>query len=200
MKRLFEPFFTTKEVGKGSGLGLAMVYGIVKQSGGYIWAYSEPGLGTTIKLYFPSVAETPALPPEPVAELTSTGTGGTILVVEDDALVRSMVRRALSETGFRVIEAANGEEALAVVRSYSAQIDAVLTDLAMPELGGRQLAQRLIEEWPDLPVVFMSGYTDNDVARRGLLDAGVPFLEKPLSPDALTRKMRQVMEGAPRRS
>jgi two-component system cell cycle sensor histidine kinase/response regulator CckA len=114
--------------------------------------------------------------------------------------VRSMVRRALSEAGFRVIEAANGEEALAVVRSYSAQIDAVLTDLAMPELGGRQLAQRLIEEWPDLPVVFMSGYTDNDVARRGLLDAGVPFLEKPLSPDALTRKMRQVLEGAPRRS
>jgi two-component system cell cycle sensor histidine kinase/response regulator CckA len=199
MKRLFEPFFTTKEVGKGSGLGLAMVYGIVKQSGGYIWAYSEPGLGTTFKLYFPSVSDAPAPRPQPAAEAPSTGTGGTVLVVEDDALVRSMVRRALSEAGFRVIEAANGEEALAVVRSDS-QIDAVLTDLAMPELGGRQLARQLGEQWPDLPVVFMSGYTDDDVARRGLLDPGVPFLEKPLSPNALTQKMRQVLEGAPRKS
>jgi PAS domain S-box-containing protein len=200
MKRLFEPFFTTKEVGKGSGLGLAMVYGIVKQSGGYIWAYSEPGLGATLKLYFPSVAETPAPQPQPVAEQPSTSIGGTVLVVEDDTLVRSMVRRALNEAGFRVIEAANGEEALAVVQSDSTPIDAVLTDLAMPELGGRQLAQRLVEEWPDLPVVFMSGYTDNDLARRGLLDAGVPFLEKPLSPEVLTRKMREVLEGAARKS
>jgi CheY-like chemotaxis protein len=198
MKRLFEPFFTTKEVGKGSGLGLAMVYGIVKQSGGYIWVYSEPGLGTTFKLYFPTVAETPAPQPQPVAEQPSTSTGGTVLVVEDDSLVRGMVRRALSEAGFRVIEAANGEEALAVVQSETTHVDAVLTDLAMPELGGRQLAQRLIQEWPDLPVVFMSGYADDDVARRGLLDAGVAFLEKPLSPDVLTRKMRQVLEGAPR--
>jgi CheY-like chemotaxis protein len=200
MKRLFEPFFTTKEVGKGSGLGLAMVYGIVKQSGGYIWAYSEPGLGTTLKLYFPAVSEVPTPEPQPVAEEPVTSAGGTVLVVEDDSLVRSMVCRALSEAGFRVIEAANGDEALALVRSDSAGIDAVLTDLAMPELGGRELAQRLLAEWPELPVVFMSGYTYDDVTRRGLLDAGVPFLEKPLSPEALSRKMRQVLEGAPRKS
>jgi two-component system, cell cycle sensor histidine kinase and response regulator CckA len=199
MKRLFEPFFTTKEVGKGSGLGLAMVYGIMKQSGGYIWAYSEPGLGTTFKLYFPSVAEAPAPPPPTIAEISSTTTG-TILVAEDDSLVRGMVRRALIEAGFQVIEAANGHEALAVMQSGSAGVDAVLTDLAMPELGGRQLARRLTEKWPDLPVVFMSGYTEDDVARRGLLDAGVFFLEKPISPEVLTRKMRQVLDGAPRKT
>ena len=200
MKRLFEPFFTTKEVGKGSGLGLAMVYGIVKQSGGYIWAYSEPGLGTTLKLYFPAVSELPDPQLQPVAEKPPTSAGGTVLVVEDDSLVRSMVRRALNEAGFRVIEAANGNEALALVQSDTAGVDAVLTDLAMPELGGRELAQRLLAEWPDIPVVFMSGYTNDDVARRGLLEAGVPFLEKPLSPEALTRKMRQVLEGTPRKS
>ncbi|HEV7365124.1 MAG TPA: response regulator [Gemmatimonadales bacterium] len=199
MKRLFEPFFTTKEVGKGSGLGLAMVYGIVKQSGGYIWAYSEPGLGSTFKLYFPSVAETPAASPQPVIEAASTATG-TVLVVEDDPLVRSMVRRALNEAGLKVIEAANGQEALTVVQSDGPRVDAVLTDLAMPELGGQQLAHRLIEQYPDLPVVFMSGYTDDDVARRGLLDAGMSFLEKPISPEILTRKMRQVLEGAPRKA
>jgi CheY-like chemotaxis protein len=200
MKRLFEPFFTTKEVGKGSGLGLAMVYGIVKQSGGYIWVYSEPGLGTTLKLYFPAVSEVPAPQPQPVAEEPPTTASGTVLVVEDDSLVRSMVRRALSEAGFRVIEAANGDEAIALVQSDSAGVDAVLTDLAMPELGGRELAQRLRAGWPDLPVVFMSGYTNDDVTRRGLLDAGVPFLEKPVSPEALSRKMRQVLEGTPRKS
>jgi two-component system cell cycle sensor histidine kinase/response regulator CckA len=134
-----------------------------------------------------------------MAEISSTATG-TILVVEDDSLVRGMVRRVLSEAGFQIIEAANGQEALAVMQSARAGVDAVLTDLAMPDLGGRQLARRLIGEWPDLPVVFMSGYTDDDVARRGLLDAGVPFLEKPISPEVLTRKMRQVLEGALRRT
>ena len=171
----------------------------MKQSGGYIWAYSEPGLGTTFKLYFPSVAEVPTTPPAPVTETPSTITA-TVLVVEDDALVRGMVRRTLSEAGFQVIEASNGQEALAVVQSDRARVDAVLTDLAMPELGGRQLARRLGEKWPDVPVIFMSGYTDNDLARRGLLDAGVTFLEKPISPEVLTRKLRQVLEAAPPKS
>jgi two-component system, cell cycle sensor histidine kinase and response regulator CckA len=191
-KHLFEPFFTTKSIGKGSGLGLAMVYGIVKQSGGYIWAYSEPGLGSTFKLYFPSVE------PATTAEATTSAmedsnhsSGGTILVVEDDPLVRSIARRALVEAGFRVLEAANGREALAL--ASETPVDAVLTDLAMPELGGRELARRLQEIRPDVPVVFMSGYTDDDVMRRGLLDQGVPFLEKPLSPEMLMRTMRKLL-------
>jgi two-component system, cell cycle sensor histidine kinase and response regulator CckA len=195
MQHLFEPFFTTKAVGKGSGLGLAMVYGIVKQSGGYIWAYSEPGLGTTFKLYFPSVAEAVIVPAEESEELPARSDGGRILLVEDDPLVRSMARRSLAEAGFEVVEAANGHEALELITSEQVHLDAVLTDLAMPEVGGRQLAQRLQETRPDLPVVFMSGYTDDDVTRRGLLQAGEPFLEKPLSPGVLVRKMRQVLEG-----
>jgi two-component system, cell cycle sensor histidine kinase and response regulator CckA len=120
-------------------------------------------------------------------------------VVEDDASVRGMVRRALSTAGFEVIEAANGHEALAVVQAGESRVDVVLTDLAMPELGGRELARRLREGWPNLPVIFMSGYTDDDVTRRGLLEAGVPFLEKPISPEILTRKLRQVLEGAARK-
>jgi two-component system cell cycle sensor histidine kinase/response regulator CckA len=191
-KHLFEPFFTTKSVGKGSGLGLAMVYGIVKQSGGYIWAYSEPGHGSTFKLYFPSVEPAATADETTIAmEDPAPIPGGTILVVEDDSLVRSMARRALVEAGFRVVEAANGREALAL--AAETPVDAVLTDLAMPEIGGRELARRLQETRPELPVVFMSGYTDDDVMRRGLLEQGVPFLEKPLAPEALTRTMRKLL-------
>jgi two-component system, cell cycle sensor histidine kinase and response regulator CckA len=196
IRHLFEPFFTTKDVGKGSGLGLAMVYGIMRQSGGYIWADSEPGVGTTFKLYFPSLAEAvTAHAPRP-EEAPGASDGGRILLVEDDPLVRSMARRSLVEAGFEVLEAANGQEALALIASEMRPLDAVLTDLAMPEVGGRLLAQHLREAHPDLPVVFMSGYTDDDVARRGLLEAGVPFLEKPLSPGALVRQMRQVLDAS----
>jgi PAS domain S-box-containing protein len=193
MKYLFEPFFTTKALGQGSGLGLAMVYGIVKQSGGHIWAYSEPGRGTTFKVYFP-VAETGSVErTQRTEEEPALAASGTILLVEDDPLVRSMARRSLSEAGFEVLEASNGKEALEVVASEPSRVDAVLTDLAMPEVGGRKLAERLWELRPELPVVFMSGYTDDDVIRRGLLEAGVSFLEKPLSPQLLGRKMRQVL-------
>ena len=193
MKHLFEPSFTTKAVGKGTGLGLAMVYGIVKQSGGYIWAYSEPGMGSTLKLYFPASPETPvATSPAKAGSAVSVRTG-TVLVVEDDGLVRGMARRALAEAGFTVREAANGEEALTVAASEP-QIDIVLTDLAMPELGGRELARRLRVRWPKLPVVFMSGYTDDEVIRRGLLERGVPFLEKPFSPELLARKVAEALQ------
>jgi PAS domain S-box-containing protein len=190
-KHLFEPFFTTKSVGKGSGLGLAMVYGIVKQSGGYIWAYSEPGLGTTFKLYFPSIEAVAREPAASAHEDSVATAGGTILLVEDDPGVRSMARRALVEAGFHVVEASNGREALAL--AAETPFNAVLTDLAMPEIGGRELARRLQQNRPELPVVFMSGYTDDDVMRRGLLEQGVPFLEKPLAPEALTRTMRKVL-------
>jgi two-component system, cell cycle sensor histidine kinase and response regulator CckA len=195
VKHLFEPFFTTKAVGKGSGLGLAMVYGIVKQSGGYIWAYSEPNLGTTLKLYFPSVADSVAEKVPPVMTEPARRVGGTILVVEDDPLVRGMARRSLIDAGFQVLDAANGREALAVAAAEP-RLDAVLTDLAMPEFGGRELARRLRESRPDLPVVFMSGYSEDEVTRRGLLEGGVPFLEKPLAPEVLARTMREVLDGA----
>src|SRR4051812_9738827 len=194
MKHLFEPFFTTKAVGQGSGLGLAMVYGIVKQTGGNIWAYSEPGMGTTLKLYFPSVREAANARSLVEPEHPSRAGGGRILIVEDDPLVREMARRSLAEAGYEVVEAANGQMALDLV-SRDPRVDAVLTDLAMPGIGGRELAQRLRVSRPDLPVVFMSGYTDDVVLRRGLLESGVPFLEKPLSPVKLAEKMRQVLDG-----
>lgn len=197
MKHLFEPFFTTKEIGKGSGLGLAMVYGIIKQSGGYIWPYSEPGLGTTLKIYLPSVAEAPAEMPEPLPERSVASRSATVLIVEDDPLVRSMARRSLTEAGFDVIEAADGGQALAMISRHE-DIDAVLTDVAMPEVGGRELAQRLTEVRPGMPVVFMSGYTDDDLIRRGLLEAGTPYMEKPFSPEALARLMRDVLNLAAR--
>jgi CheY-like chemotaxis protein len=199
MKHLFEPFFTTKPVGKGSGLGLAMVYGIVKQSGGYIWAYSEPGMGSTLKLYFPA-ADTPVTDAAtPVLEPPADQAGGTVLVVEDDPLVRGMARRALVEAGFQVREAANGEDALKLA-AREPRLDAVLTDLAMPVIGGRELARRLQAQQPGLPIIFMSGYTDDEVVRRGLLERGVPFLEKPFSPELLARTLREVIEGAPRQA
>jgi two-component system cell cycle sensor histidine kinase/response regulator CckA len=195
MKHLFEPFFTTKGIGKGSGLGLAMVYGIVKQSGGYIWPYSEPERGTTFKIYLPAVSEAAHTPPGPALEKPEERESATVLVVEDDPLVRTMARRSLSEAGFDVLEAADGYEALALIAEHES-IDAVLTDLAMPELGGQELAQRLSELRPGLPVIFMSGYTDDDVARRGLLEAGIPYLEKPFSPEALARMIRAVLSSA----
>ena len=194
IKHLFEPFFTTKAVGKGSGLGLAMVYGIVKQSGGYIWAYSEPGQGSVLKLYFPSVGESVEKPVPQAPKALTNSASGTILVVEDDPLVRDMARRSLLEAGFAVLEAADGQEALALAAGES-RLDAVLTDLAMPEIGGRELARQLRETRPDLPVVFMSGYTGDDVVRKGLLESGVPFLEKPLSPEDLASKLKQILDG-----
>lgn len=195
MKHLFEPFFTTKGIGQGSGLGLAMVYGIVKQSEGYIWPYSEPGRGTTFKIYLPAVSEVAHPPATAAPENSEERASATVLVVEDDPLVRTMARRSLSEAGFDVLEAANGREALALVKEHEG-VDAVLTDLAMPELGGRELAQRLSEFRPGLPVIFMSGYTDDDLVRRGLLEAGISYLEKPFSPEALARMVRAVLRSA----
>ncbi|HET6837586.1 MAG TPA: PAS domain S-box protein [Gemmatimonadales bacterium] len=191
---LFEPFFTTKAHGRGSGLGLAMVYGIVKQSGGYIWAYSEPKLGTTFKLYFPALVDDVPEPEATAAEQSVEASGGTVLVAEDDALVRGMIRRSLTEAGFTVIEAANGREALAKAAGET-RLDALLTDLAMPEIGGRELARRLREIRPALPVLFISGYTDDEVMRRGLLESGATFLEKPFSPELLARKLSQILEA-----
>jgi len=195
-ERLFEPFFTTKEKGKGTGLGLSTVYGIIKQSGGTIWVYSELERGTTFKIYFPRVVdimETPTLASRPRAE-SLRGTE-TILLVEDEESVRALAREALEEAGFQVLEARHGADALAVSHQYQGPIHLLVTDVVMPEMSGRVLADRLAPRRPALKVLYMSGYTDNAIVHQGIMDQGTSFLPKPFSPDALVRKVREVLDA-----
>src|SRR6266576_2538845 len=192
---LFEPFFTTKEVGKGTGLGLATVYGIVKQSGGYIWVYSEAGHGTTVKIYLPrvpGVAESPVPAPEPQQV---RGGDETVLLVEDAAPVRTLARRSLEARGYRVLEAADGPSALQLSARHLDGIDILVTDVVMPGMSGRELAERLAPERPSMKVLYTSGYTDDAMVRQGVLSAGVAFLQKPFVPDSLARKVREVLDG-----
>jgi CheY-like chemotaxis protein len=194
LSRIFEPFFTTKPVGQGTGLGLSTVYGIVKQSGGFIWAYSEPGLGTTFKLYFP-MAETDS----PSEESRGTKPAGrpeeVVLVAEDEPMVRSIVARTLRGCGYAVLEAANGEEALQLLEQENGRLSLIVADVVMPDMGGRELAARAAQQWPGIPVLFTSGYTGLDVVRRGLLEEGSEFLQKPLEPEALARKVRSLVDA-----
>jgi PAS domain S-box-containing protein len=194
--RIFEPFFTTKPVGQGTGLGLSTVYGIVKQSEGFIWAYSEPGLGTTFKIYLPEAVRLALLQPFPATDGTLRGGAETILVVEDEEMVRALAARSLREHGYRVVEARTSGEALAYVQENPGGVDLVLSDVVMPAMGGRELSQRLARVAPALPVLFMSGYTGEDVVQRGLLDAGAPFEQKPFSPDGLARKVRAILDAS----
>ncbi|HVB37844.1 MAG TPA: PAS domain S-box protein, partial [Vicinamibacterales bacterium] len=198
---LFEPFFTTKETGKGTGLGLATVFGIVKQSGGAVWAYSEPGRGSTFKVYIPAAPDQAAAASSnpPVEEgLTLDGTE-TILLVEDHEAVRGLARAALAGRGYRVIEATRGDEAVAIGQGLARAPDLILTDVVMPGLGGRDVAERLRETHPRTPVLFMSGYTAGAVTREGTLEPGVAFLEKPFTPRQLLRKVREILEESARR-
>ena len=199
--RIFEPFFTTKELGKGTGLGLSTVFGIVKQSGGNIWVYSEPGGGTTFKVYLPQVLDADIEPPDVVATPVLNGTE-TVLLVEDQDEVRRVAQRILIRFGYHVIEARNAGEALLTCEQYPRTIHLVLTDVVMPLLGGRQLAERLLLIRPELKVLFMSGYTENAIVHHGILDAGIEYVQKPLVPDALARRVREVLDlpGAALRS
>jgi len=192
--RIFEPFFTTKEAGKGTGLGLATVYGVVKQSGGYIWVYSEVGCGSTFKIYLPQVAEeieTPVVADEMGGSLAGTE---TILFVEDEQSVRELVREYLRGEGYSVLDAGDGIEALQVAASHNGPIHILITDVVMPRLSGRDLAAKLSAERRGLKILFISGYTDDTVVRHGVLDGGVAFLQKPFNLKALAEKIREVLK------
>ncbi len=193
-QRLFEPFFTTKELGKGTGLGLSTVYGIVKQSSGSIWVYSEPGKGTSFKIYLPRL---------PAGEGERRGEKGprqaprgreTILLVEDEDVVRMLAAEIMRKSGYQVLEAADGAEALALVEGRKSFIDLMVTDVVMPEIGGRQLVERIPAFLAGMKVLYMSGYPDEAIGRHGFLEPGTPFLQKPFTADGLLRKIRDVLD------
>ena len=190
--RIFEPFFTTKVPGKGTGLGLSTVYGIVKQSQGFIWVYSEVGQGTTFRIYLPQVTEATTITrPEPTV-VSSSGTE-TILLVEDNEGLRKVATRFLQPAGYTVLGAATGEEALRLLERHEAPVHLLLSDVVMPDMSGRQLAERLAQTHPAMKVLYMSGYTSDTIVRHGVLEAQMPFLSKPFTEVALLRKVREVL-------
>jgi signal transduction histidine kinase/CheY-like chemotaxis protein len=195
-RRMFEPFFTTKEIGKGTGLGLATVYGIVKQSGGDILVYSEVGRGTTFKIYLPQV--TSAVPDASDASSQAgnvTRGSETVLLVEDDEAVRLLARVTLERSGYRVLHAGNPKEAVRMVCDFAEPIHLLLSDVIMPESDGPPLLDRLLKEHPAARVLYMSGYADEAIVRHGVLVEGTPFLQKPFTPQVLRRKVRDVLDA-----
>ena len=193
-QQIFEPFFTTKEVGKGTGLGLSTVYGIVKQSNGNIWVYSEVGKGTVFKIYLPQIAESSSPVEEARSAVSFWGTE-TILVVEDEDMVRNLTVEVLESCGYEVLQARNGIEALDFCKSYGAKIDLLITDIVMPQIGGRELAERMLHNDPSLCVLFTSGYTDDAIVRHGILEEDANFIQKPFNLDDLGKKVRELLDG-----
>jgi len=193
-KHIFEPFFTTKEVGKGTGLGLATVYGIVKQNQGFIYVYSEPGNGTSFKLYFPRIGITESAQAENQAEGKSLMGAETILLVEDDNSVREVTASALSSYGYNVLTAESGENAISVFTQYDAEIHLLLTDLVMPGMSGKKLAEHIQALKPLLKIIYFSGYTDDVIAHRGILNPGVVFIQKPFTHTELAKKVRTILD------
>jgi len=192
---LFEPFFTTKERGKGTGLGLATVYGIVKQSGGFIWVYTEPGRGSSFKVYLPRVDES-VQPREATAGAGAKRGTETVLLAEDEAPVRAVARHVLERHGYNVLEAPSAEAALDLARRYSGDIHVLLTDVVMPGLSGPDLARQLVVLRPAVRVIYMSGYTDDAITRHGVLEPGLAYVQKPFTPEAIARKVREVLDAA----
>jgi CheY-like chemotaxis protein len=197
--RIFEPFFTTKELGKGTGLGLSTVFGIVRQSGGNIWVYSEVGGGSTFKVYLPLAEGEEPEPVEFVEPVTLKGTE-TILLVEDQDEVRRVAQEILIRHGYHVISAQNAGEALLSCERHPRTIHLLLTDVVMPKMSGRELAERLAKIRPEMKILYMSGYTDGAILHHGILDSGIAYVQKPLIPDLLGRRVREVLDTPVRRS
>jgi PAS domain S-box-containing protein len=195
--RIFEPFYTTKELGKGTGLGLATVYGIVKQSGGSIWVYSEPGHGTTFKIYFPRVDQTLIVESSRKAQLALQPGTETVLLVENSEPLRALAKEFLRSSGYAVLEAENGKEALRIAKAFTGPIHLLLTDVIMPGMGGKQLAKQFASLRPPAKVLYMSGYSDDAILQSGKLTTEMVFLEKPFTRDILLRKVRSVLDEVP---
>jgi two-component system, cell cycle sensor histidine kinase and response regulator CckA len=196
-KRIFEPFFTTKGKDKGTGLGLATVYGVIKQAGGGIMVYSEPGAGTTFKVLLPRVAPSGEQAKHPLPPTRPAGRGETILLVEDDDLVRQTAASILTANGYAFIPAPSGEQGLQIFTDRSAEIALVITDLIMPGINGRQMIQRLRAQRPDLRFIYVSGYTDEILSPQGVLEPGANFIHKPFETAHLLAKVRAVLDAPP---
>ncbi len=195
--KIFEPFFTTKDQGKGTGLGLSTVYGIVKQYGGDIVVHSDPGRGTEFRLYFPKVQPNTAMS-SPEAPTTETLRGyETILLAEDEEPLRRLARRILESRGYTVLDASNGEEAIAVMSLCGGGVDLLLSDIVMPSMGGRELVERLLPVYPSLRVLFMSGYTEDMLLQHRISESGITVLEKPFTPETLARAVRSALDRVP---
>ncbi|PWU03445.1 MAG: hybrid sensor histidine kinase/response regulator [Terriglobia bacterium] len=192
--RLFEPFFTTKTPGKGTGLGLSTVFGIIRQSGGTVEVYSEPNRGTSVKVYLPRIDQPASVEAEDTRKKAARGTE-TLLVVEDDEMVRSLVRETLEREGYKLIDAADPIEARRLAENYKGPIQLLITDVVMPKINGRELAEQILSRRPAMRVLYMSGYTDNAIVNNGLLEKEVAFLHKPFTPAALAHKVREVLES-----
>jgi two-component system cell cycle sensor histidine kinase/response regulator CckA len=195
LSHVFEPFFTTKEVGKGTGLGLSTVYGVVKQSGGHVTVYSERGVGTTFKIYLPRVEDAPERARRSPSQTRPAGGTETVLVVEDEEAVRRLACQSLEAHGYKPLPAASASEALLLCEKHHGELHLMLTDVVMPHVSGRELAQRAAAFRPQMKVLFMSGYTDNAIVHHGVLDAGTPFLQKPFTPRSLAQKVREVLDA-----
>jgi PAS domain S-box-containing protein len=196
LSRIFDPFFTTKEIGSGTGLGLSTVYGIVKQNKGYVWGYSEPGKGTTFKIYFPRVAKDVVIAGKKQEEFAGGISGSeTVLIVEDDDALRNITKKMLQKYGYKILEAKNGEKALNIGETHEGPIHLLLTDMVMPGMSGSELSEKMQSIRPETRVIYMSGYTDNAIVRHGILRRDINFIEKPFSPESLGKKVRQVLDA-----
>jgi len=193
--RIFEPFFSTKERGRGTGLGLSTVYGIVKQSGGHIWVHSELGRGTEFKIFLPRIESNVRGTGERVLSAAPPRGSETVLLVEDEERVRMAARRILERHGYRVLEAGDGEQALRISTDHDDVIHLMITDMVMPRMSGDELAQKLVARRPAMKVIYVSGYTEDAVTRREVLDASSAYVQKPFSPSSLLRKGREILDG-----